>query len=78
MRTFMAGGTEREQAWKKICDSFGNDPSLRNYIGFYDMTPHEMQEDLWKRINTLYKTHKEVCFEQPMIAPPYVDWVGYF
>ena len=42
------------------------------------MTPHEMQEDLWKRINALYKTHKEVCFEKPFIGPPYVDWVGYF
>lgn len=74
----MAGGTEREQSWHKICDSFGNDPSLRNHLAFYDMTPHEMQEDLWKRINTLYKKHKEVCFDSPMIAPPYVDWVGYF
>ena len=47
-------------------------------MGFYDMTPHEMQEDLWKRINTLYKTHKKVCFEDSFISPPYIDWVGYF
>ena len=42
------------------------------------MTPHEMQEDLWKRINALYKKHKEALIEPSMIAPPYVDWMGYF
>ena len=63
MRTFISGGPEREQKWKEIVDSFGADPTLSNHIDFYDMTPHEMQEDLWKRINTLYTKHKKVVFE---------------
>ena len=78
LRTFLHGGAEREQKWSQIVDQFGADPTLRNHLGFYDMTPHEMHEDLWKRINTLYKTHKKVCFEDSFIGPPYVDWIGYF
>ena len=62
MRTFIAGGPEREQKWREIVDLFGADPTLRNHIDFYDMTPHEMQEDLWKRINTLYSKHGKFCF----------------
>jgi len=37
-----------------------------------------MQENLWKRINVLYKNHKQRFFVDPMIAPPYIDWANYF
>ena len=78
LATFLAGGPEREQGWKHWVDTYGADPVLRNKVGFYDLTPHEAQEDLWKRINVLYQKHKTAMFEKPMIAPPYVDWIGYF
>ena len=41
------------------------------------MTPHEMQEDLWKRINVLKKKHQHL-FDKSYITAPYVDWMGYF
>jgi len=71
------GGTERETEWHKISDTFGADPALRNHFSFYDMTPHEMQEDLWKRINVLKKKHQHL-FDKSYITAPYVDWMGYF
>ncbi len=78
LRVFLAGGEERDKAFKHHVDRFGADPELRNFIEFNDMTPHEMQENLWKRINVLYKKHKFDYFEKGMIAPPYTDWIGYF
>lgn len=45
---------------------------------FYDFTPHEMQEDLWRRINVIYNKHKKQMLENPVIAPPYIAWVDYF
>lgn len=78
LRSYMHGGEERYAAWKEIFDIFGNDPELRNFIEFNDYTPHEMQENLWKRINVLYKKHGERFFKKPAIAPPYTDWSGYF
>jgi len=41
-----------------LIDTFGADDGLKNRMECYDYTPHEMQEDLWKRINILYKKHK--------------------
>jgi len=64
--------------WKETFDLFGSDPELRNHIGFNDLTPHEQQEDLWKRINVMYSKHKERFFTKPFIATPFVDWSGYF
>ena len=78
LATFLVGGPERDADWKMISDIFGNDPEIRNHIGFYDMTPHEMQEDLWKRINALFKKHKALFFERNIISYPYTDWMGYF
>jgi len=56
----------------------GNNPELRNNIEFNELTPHEMQENLWKRINVLYKNHKKLFFVDPTISAPYVDWPNYF
>ena len=72
------GDKEKSKRWKYFVDLFGADPGLRNNLEFYDMTPHEMQEDLWKRINVLYTKHKEEVFVKGMIQPPYVDWIAYF
>ena len=59
-------------------DRFGADPEIRNTIEFYEMTPHEMQENLWRRISVLYKKHKQEFFVKPYISPPYVDFFFYF
>lgn len=60
-----------------MLDLFGNDPELCNFVEFNDYTPHEMQENLWKRINVLYEKHHERFFVKPSISPPYSDWSGY-
>ena len=41
--TFIAGGEERQNAWKTHVDRMGADDTLRNNFEFYDMTPDEMQ-----------------------------------
>lgn len=74
----MHGGQDRVDGWKEILELFEKDPELRNFIEFNDYTPHEMQENLWKRINVLYKKHKERMFVKQTIGPPYIDWPGYF
>ena len=62
MQDFISGSAEKLAGWKDTVDLIGADPGLRNHIGFYDMSPHEQQEDLWKRINVLYKKHPERFF----------------
>jgi len=59
-------------------DMCGNDPELTNHIAFYDMDRNEMQIDLWKRVNVLFKKHRKEFFEESMFKPPYVDPSGYF
>ena len=78
LQRFVAGGDDKLHAWKSHIDRMGADDTLRNNFEFYDMTPDEMQQNLWKRINVLYQNFKEDYFVKPMIAPPYNDWVGYF
>ena len=75
---FVGGGADRNNIWKKHVDRFGADDRLRNYIGFYDYTPNEMQIDLWKRIRVLYENHQEDYFGKAGVGPPYVDWIAYF
>ena len=78
MTEWMAGGPAALADWKHMIDTFGADDALRNTVEFYDKTPHEQQEDLWKRINVLYQKHKKRCFEDTLFDAPYTDWNGYF
>ena len=78
LQKWLHGGEERFNIFKGWFDTFGADPELRNCIEFYEMTPHEMQENLWRRILALYKKHKQGFFVKPYIAPPYVDFFFYF
>ena len=64
---WVMGDKEKTKRWKHFIDLFGADPELRNKVEFYDLTPHEMQEDLWKRINVLYNKHQEEVFVKGMI-----------
>ena len=74
LRVFLHGNQERLDLWKQTVDSFGADEGIKNTIEFYDMTPHEMQENLWKRINVMYAKHKDRLFINPMMQAPYIDW----
>jgi len=78
LRRFLMGGDAKYNKTKEVFDMIGNDPELRNNIEFLELTPHEQQENLWKRINVMYKKHKKLFFEDPFIAPPYIDWPNYF
>ena len=78
LRRFIMGGEIKYNKTKEIFDLIGNDPELRNNLEFLELTPHEMQENLWKRINVMYAKHKKLFFEDPYIAPPYSDWLVYF
>ena len=40
--TFLMGGKERVDASAKVLGLLEEDPTMRNSIEFYDMTPHEM------------------------------------
>ena len=78
MRVFLHGGQERLDKWSHLIDTFGADSRMKNFVEFNDLTPHEMQENLWKRINVMFKEHKEMLFEKALISPPYIDWGHYF
>ena len=58
---------------------FGENPALRNHMRWYELTPEEKQEDLWRRNKVLYELHGEEIFKnyQPL-AYPYLLWVNYF
>jgi len=56
----------------------GEDPELRNNIEYYELTPHEQHENLWKRVNVLFKKHYKRCFVDSLMTPPYIDWPAYF
>ena len=74
----MHGGEEKLNKWKHIMDTFGDNPDLKNTFEFYDMTTQEMQENLWKRMQVVYKLHKKIFFEETMFKHPYVDGQAYF
>ena len=56
------GGEENLQAWNQMM-KMGDDPELANSLEFYDMTPHEMQINLWERINAIVRKHKDKFVE---------------
>ena len=75
---FLHGGEENLQAWNQMMKMFGDDPELANSFEFYDMSPHEMHINLWERINTIVRKHKDkfveiFSFKQSGISPS-----GYF
>lgn len=78
MRTFLHGGSEKLNAWRRMMDILGSDPELKNTFEFYDMTPLEMQKDLWRRMKVLFEKHGNEWFRQDMFKPPYLDKFGYF
>ena len=78
LRTVIGGGEFKLQKWKEVVDMMGNDPELRNNIEFYELTPHEQHENLWKRINVLFKKHYKYFFVDSLMSPPYTDWPAYF
>lgn len=78
LMNFVHGGDETLSAWKRMMAMFGDDPELRNTLDFYDMTPHEMQENLWKRMLSVYQKHKPEFFLESQFKPPYVDLEVYF
>ena len=59
-------------------DLLGHDPELKNTLEFYDMTPMEQQEDLWRRMKVLLEKHGAEFFKNDMFKYPYVDMFGYF
>ena len=54
LQKFLHGGSARLEKWRQIVDTFGADEGIRNSVEFYELTPHEMQENLWRRINVLW------------------------
>ena len=67
------GGADKLQAWDRMMTMFGDDPELANTLEFYDMTPHEMHENLWRRMKVVYEKHRETFFKQSMFKPPHID-----
>ena len=78
LRLFLHGGEDRLRVWKNMIKVFGDDPELRNTLEFHDMTPHEMQENLWKRLKVAYEKHRDFFFERSVFAPPHVELGNYF
>ena len=60
-----------------MLDTFGADPELRNFVEFSELTPDEMQENSFKRINVLIKKHPHLL-KPNYLSPPYTDWQRYF
>ena len=73
LRLLLSGGEEKLKKWKEVVDVFGNDPDIRNFIEFNELTPHEMQQNLWKRINVLYERYNERFFIQSAFDG-FCDW----
>ena len=57
MRVFLAGGSERYTKTKAAYEKFSKNPALRNHLKWYELTPEEKQEDLWRRNKILYEQH---------------------
>ena len=79
LRILINGGSLNYSLLKKHYERFGANPGTRNHLTWYELTPEEKQEDLWKRINVIYKEHgKEYFKDYELLEYPYTQWVGYF
>ena len=79
LRMVLCGGKEPYLERKRLYTLFGNNPALRNHMQFYEMSPEEKQEDLWRRNKVLIEQHGAELFKnfQPM-AYPYLIYQNYF
>ena len=78
MQVFLHGGQDKLEAWLRQHELFGHDPELRNTLEFNDMTPHEMHEDLWRRMKRVLERHGQEFMDKSTIKPPYIDMSTYF
>ena len=77
MKSFFYGGSDKEYALSETM-RLGLDPELMNSFEFYDMTPQEMQKDLWRRMKVVMEKYGKDYFENSVMDAPYVDRFGYF
>ena len=79
LRVFGHGGPEVFPSYKEAIDTMGADPALRNFIHFNDLTPAEMQENLWKRNERLFNNYADRIWKgTENFEYPYTDWFNYF
>ena len=64
LRTCLMGGPVNYSLTKKHFERFSKNPATRNHLNWYDLTPQEKQEDLWERINVIYKEHGNEYFKE--------------
>ena len=73
------GGPIAYAKTKSNFEKFGNNPELANHIRWYEMTPEEKQEDLWRRNKVIYEQYGRECFTDfNMLEYPYDSWSFYF
>ena len=77
MMRFFYDSPEKLEAIKEVM-RLGSDPELINTLEFYDMTPHEMQKDLWRRMKVAIEKYGKHYFEKSVMDAPFVDPFGYF
>jgi hypothetical protein len=53
LRVHALGGEETYNLKMKYAELFIKHPELANHHKFYEMSPHEQQTDLWKRMRFL-------------------------
>ena len=79
LRVLLMGGPTAYAAYRGNFEKFGNNPKLANHITWYEMTPEEKQEDLWRRNNVFYNEYgKEYIKDYEALEYPYNNWHIYF
>ena len=57
LRVLLMGGPVAFAKTKSTYEKFSSDPELVNHIKWYEMTPEEKQEDLWRRNKIIYEKY---------------------
>lgn len=78
MVTFLLGGqdlVDHRNVYKQLQVDY---PELRNTHRFNEMTIHERQMELWKRVHTLHKIRPDIWMHMNLSSYPYHGWFHNF
>ena len=78
LTTYLLGGqdlVDHRRVYRGLTDDH---PELNNTLKFNDMTIHERQTDLWKRISLLHQKRPDIWLHNNISQYPYHAWIHNF
>jgi len=78
LATIIFGGAEDRKSWDFWLNLIDKHPEIANHHKFFEMSPDEKQQDLWKRLNFLHRNYPEIFTGSNIGKSPYFLWGNLF